>query len=279
MPTLRSFPTKLGCSRRSSEPKLLDMIIDDVRHRHSNRCWWNHHEARWVCAPVQPEPTPDTDRDLVDVRDMIVVHTAMLREFRLAPAAVHRTVDGDRRRAKAVSAHIRWICDMLHHHHEGEDELLWPKLRSRVSASSVSLIDEVEAQHAALDVALTDVGVAREAWAAEPTDSSRDRFAQSLERLFVLLKDHLELEERSLLPLAAAALTFDEWHGIGEAAVASMPKSDLPLTFGMFAYEGDAAVLRDMLQSAPAIPRMLLPKIAPRIYARRCRRIHGTSRP
>jgi hypothetical protein len=29
-----------------------------------------------------------SDRPLVDVRDMIVVHTAMLREFRLAAAAV-----------------------------------------------------------------------------------------------------------------------------------------------------------------------------------------------
>ena len=31
-----------------------------------------------------------TDPDLVDTRDMVVVHTAMLREFRLAPAAVRR---------------------------------------------------------------------------------------------------------------------------------------------------------------------------------------------
>ena len=76
------------------------------------------------------------ERALVDVRDMIVVHTAMLREFRLAPAAVRRTLPGDRSRARAVAGHVRFLCDLLHHHHEGEDELLWPTLRSRTPPSA-----------------------------------------------------------------------------------------------------------------------------------------------
>ena len=48
-------------------------------HTHTNSCWWHPEQARWVCAHTAAAP-------LVDVRDMIVVHTAMLREFRLAPA-------------------------------------------------------------------------------------------------------------------------------------------------------------------------------------------------
>jgi hypothetical protein len=100
-----------------------------------------------------------------------------------------------------------------------------------------------------------------------------------LQTLHDLLAEHLDAEERMLLPLAAAVLTDAEWHAIGEAAVAAMPKSTLPLAFGMFAYEADPEVLRDMLATAPPIPRALLPRIAPRVYARRAIRVHGTARP
>ncbi len=65
---------------------------------------------------------------------------------------------------------------------------------------------------------------------------------------------------------------------VGER-VAALPKSALLLSFGMFTYEGDAEVLRDMLKSAPPPARVLLPLIAPRVYARRARRVHGTARP
>lgn len=43
--------------------------------------------------------------------------------------------------------------------------------------------------------------------------------------------------------------------------------------------EGEPEVLRDMLRSAPLVPRTLLPLIARRLYARRARSVHGTTRP
>jgi len=45
--------------------------------------------------------------------------------------------------------------------------------------------------------------------------------------------------------------------------VAVIAKSKLPLVFGMFMYEGDPTVLRMMLSTAPALPRLLMPRIAP----------------
>ena len=245
-------------------------------HEHTNRCWWSPDQAAWVC---QPDPAPQGDQTLVDVRDMIVVHTAMLREFRLAPAAVRRTTPGDRKQARAVTAHLRFVCDMLHHHHAGEDELLWPKLRARTSAAAGAVIDDVEAQHTDIDAALREVTALLDTWAVQPDVGSADQLGAHLDKLHALLRDHLDLEERALLPLAASVLTDTEWHAIGAAAAASMPKPLLALAFGMFAYEGDPAVIATMLQAAPPVPRMLLPRIAPRLYARRCQTIHGTARP
>lgn len=220
-----------------------------------------------------------THTDLIDVRDMIVVHTALMREVRLAPRAVERVPPGDGKRAALVDNHIGFVCNLLHHHHAGEDELLWPKLRARVDGNAASLIDEVEAQHQELDIVLQRVDTARRDWTAEPDVERRTSLVAHLTTLHVLLSEHLDLEERTMLPLAASVLTEAEWHAIGEAGVAVMPKAVLPLAFGMFAYEGDPAVLRDMLRTAPLVPRLVLPRISPRVYARRALRVHGTARP
>jgi hemerythrin-like domain-containing protein len=250
-------------------------------HTHTSSCWWDAHEAHWVCASGAGTPprTAPAVRTPVDVRDMLVVHTALLREFRLAPAAVMRVEDGDVRRAAVVDRHLDFLCDLLHHHHEGEDALLWPLLRERTPDAAVRLVEAVESQHDAIDAALGAVSAARAAWVCAAGADDRRSLAGELDTLHVLLETHLRLEEREVLPLAAAVVTPAEWHAIGDAAAAAMSKPDLMLAFGMFAYEGDPEVLRSMLASAPAAPRMLVPRIGPRVYARRARRIHGTAHP
>lgn len=258
------------------------------RHRHTTACWFDHRQAAWVCGPpspadavVVPEPTSaqPAGEALVDVRDMLVVHTAMLREFRLLIGAVAAVPDGDRRRAARVDRHLRLVCDLLHHHHEGEDALLWPVLEPRLPEPARAALAAVEAQHLGLDAALERVATARTAWVAEPDVARRDALTEALAALHVLLGEHLDSEERDMLPLAAALLTEAEWAAVGEAGAASVPKSQLPLVLGMFAYEGDPAVLADMLRSAPAPVRRLMPVIGARVYARRATRVYGTARP
>lgn len=215
----------------------------------------------------------------VDVRDMLVVHQALLRELRLAPAAVERTDPGDQRRVRRVADHLGFVGRLLHHHHDGEDRLLWPLLVSRLGPRDCELVAAVEEQHAGLDLELTGVGSLRRAWRDDPTPSTRHQLTLHLGHLHELLAEHLELEERALLPLAATHLTAAEWHAVGEAAIESMPKPELALSFGMFSYEGDPEVLADMLRPAPWPVRRLLPPIARAVHARRARRVHGTSTP
>ncbi|WP_375424219.1 hemerythrin domain-containing protein [uncultured Friedmanniella sp.] len=210
---------------------------------------------------------------------MVVVHTAMLREFRLASAAVARTLTSEKKRVRLVSRHLRFLCDLLHHHHQGEDDLLWPKLRQRTQPAALQVIEEVEAQHEDIDAMLGRVEQFRTAWAEDPGTSNRDRLVEALTDLYAVLRDHLELEERVLLPLAATVLTTEEWHAVGAAGAASIPKPALPLVLGMFAYEGDPVVVGGMLSSAPLPVRVLVPLIGARAHARRARQIHGTARP
>ncbi|GLZ50149.1 hypothetical protein Acsp06_63340 [Actinomycetospora sp. NBRC 106375] len=235
----------------------------------TDHCWWDHTRARWVPA----------ERPVVDVRDMVVVHTALLREFRLAPAAVGRVPAGARRAAVRVDRHLGLLCDLLHHHHAGEDELLWPPLRAQAPARSGVLLAEAEAQHEGLDAALGSVADARRAWVERAELDARDALVEALRELHRLLAEHLDTEERTLLPLAAAHLTEAQWRAVGEAGAAAVPASAMLLVFGMFAYEGDPEVLAGMLADAPAPVRALVPRLAPRVYARRAARVHGTARP
>lgn len=82
-----------------------------------------------------------------------------------------------------------------------------------------------------------------------------------------------------MLPLAAIVVTKAEWNAIGERAAAAMAKPDLLLAMGMFVYEGDPVVVREMLAAAPAVVRFVVPRVEPRLYARRARTVHGTARP
>lgn len=237
-----------------------------------------------IHLPGQADPAPKAnvvavEYPLVDVRDMIVVHTAMLREFRLAPQTVARVPAGAHRAVRRVSAHLELLCDMLHHHHAGEDQLLWPPLRALLTSEGQTRLDEAEAQHSDIDAALRMVNAARQRWTDVDGHGGRNDLIVALELLYGLLVTHLDAEERELLPLAAAYLSADQWAALARAGATSVPISKLLLVFGMFAYEGDPAVLATMLRSAPPPVRVVVPMLAPRVYARYAERIHGTRRP
>lgn len=268
--------------------------LEQTSHQHTRACWWDHRQIRWICEVSRPTGLSGSGErgpaargsgeavdagDGVDVRDMIVVHTALLREFRLAPDAVQRVADGDRVRARRVDLHLALLGTLMHHHHAGEDALLWPVLGPRLSTPDLARLAVAESQHAGIEQALVSVDRARVAWVADPRPPSRDELSEALQRLHRLLTEHLEFEERNLLPLAALHLDEAEWRAIGEAGAAGVPKSALLLVLGMFAYEGDPEVLADMLHAAPAPLRLLVRRLAPRVYARHAVRIHGSRRP
>ena len=111
------------------------------------------------------------------------------------------------------------------------------------------------------------------------TETLRDSASDALDQLHVVLDEHLDAEEQNLLPLAACWLSAAEWRQLGEQAMAELPQHNLPLVFGMFMYQGDPDVISSMLAQAPLVPRLLMPVLGPKIYARYARRVHGTAKP
>ena len=220
----------------------------------------------------------DTDTDAsgtVDTRDMLVVHAALLREIRRAPAAVERAATGSRRRRASAVRHLRLVLDLLEHHHAGEDRLMLPLLRARVPRAQLPAVDTGEEQHARIERLVADIGGALDLW-SEGDPGAVPGLVDGLADLYAALEPHLRGEENDVLPLVAAHLSAAEWHAVGDAGFRATPKSALVLVFGMFMAEGDPEVLRSMLAAAPLPARLLLPRIAPAVYERRCRALYGT---
>ncbi|MCB1238323.1 MAG: hemerythrin domain-containing protein [Tetrasphaera sp.] len=220
-----------------------------------------------------------TTEDAVDVREMIVVHTAMLREFRLLPDAVRAVPQGDVRRARPVVDHVRFMLDMLHHHHESEDTLLWPPLRKRATLAEVALIDEGEGQHEELAQVIATTVAALDGWAGTANTEDRATTAAGIERVHSSLEAHLDFEERRLLPLVSTLLTHEEWAAISEVARSAVPPKQRTLALGMFLYEGDPAVVASMMSGTPMLVRKVVSILGRRAYAAHARALYGTASP
>jgi hemerythrin-like domain-containing protein len=211
----------------------------------------------------------------IDTREMVVVHTAFRREFEEAPPIVRSVAPGEQERLRRVGDHVQFMLDMLHHHHAGEDRLLWPKLLARVPADVAPTVELMERQHEGIHAELERARTALTAWRSTGSRDDGEALAAAIERLTPLLVEHLGAEEQQILPLAAQCLTEAEWDEIGEEGMAGVPKKRLPMAFGMLMKDGDPEVLRAMIGHAPPPVRVVVPRIAPRLYARYVRRLQA----
>lgn len=215
----------------------------------------------------------------VDTRDMLVIHDSIRRQFGQATSLVRGVDAGDTDRAAVVADHLDLLGALLHHHHVGEDRLLWPVLEPRVPADVAETVVRMERQHEGIAETQERVTAALAAWRATAGEAERETLATAWADLLARITDHLAAEEQYILPLAAALMTPAEWQRLGEEGISGLPRRQLPLVFGMVMYRADPEVIKGMLSHAPLVPRLLMPWLAPRTYARYARRLHGTATP
>jgi hypothetical protein len=153
-----------------------------------------------------------------DLTIMIAAHDAFRRDL---VSLVQATQGPDRYspdRQRSVAAGWDLFKRQLHVHHTAEDDLIWPVLRERLghSATALSVLDDMEAEHQRIDPLLVavDAGFAS---AAGPAGGQADagRLAEAVDALAAALAGHLAHEERDGLPLIGVALTAAEWRGVG----------------------------------------------------------------
>lgn len=105
-------------------------------------------------------------------------------------------------------------------HHDAEDDALWPVMRDGLVGQSedVTLLDEMEAEHAALGPILEAIDDALGRGESSPS-ARADLVAQ--------FREHLTHEEEAALPVIDRTLTEEQWIQFGEASVARIG-ADMP---------------------------------------------------
>lgn len=215
---------------------------------------------------------PQTASVYADTRNMYDVHIVLRREFGLLPDLVRSVAPGDEQRAKIVADHIALMTHTLRHHHDAEDEILWPLLLARAPKDVDPVIHLAEDHHKRIDVLLHRTGMPLAAWAIRAPAGARDAVAQALAELDVVLFEHMHLEEQLVLPVVERHIFPAEWEAMEQRSVAGIDPQNIPLIFGMALYESSEQIIPEPLR-ADIVP------IAPGIYADYAERVHGTRTP
>jgi hemerythrin-like domain-containing protein len=202
-----------------------------------------------------------------DTRDMVLVHRVFRRELRLLPLMVRGIADGDTEAAARVCGHARDLTGALHHHHQNEDELLWPRLLQRTPAGTM-LAERMEAQHATIAEILGRVDAVLPAWqrTARPRDGAA--LADDLAGLHARLEEHLDEEEQHVLPIVARTITATEWDELAERGFASMPKRRALVFLGHILESASPAERSRFLRRVPPPVRLLYRLTGRRAFAR-----------
>ena len=143
----------------------------------------------------------------LDVSMMFAMHDALRRELVQVARVASRTDDHP---GQLLRAALGWelFKKFLLVHHQSEDDILWPALRTNVAGQPgrLALTDALEAEHAVIEPLLAAIDAA----AADP-HYGYQRFGDIVDELITKLTAHLAHEETDGLPLIDASLTEQQW--------------------------------------------------------------------
>jgi iron-sulfur cluster repair protein YtfE (RIC family) len=209
-----------------------------------------------------------------DTREMVVVHDMFRREFGELPALVRGVPAGDTARAGVVVDFVDELANGLHHHHTGEDELMWPLLLERDRADS-ALVLRMEEQHGRI-ADLHDRVVAQAAEfrrAADPVTG--EALAATLARLHAALVEHLAEEEAEILPIVERVMSPSEWEALGERGRAGLSKDRLLIQLGYLLHGTSPADRSMFLAKLPFPARVAWWLVGRRQFASHYTVVHG----
>jgi len=149
---------------------------------------------------------------------VFLIHEAFRRDLDRLRAAVS-SPKMDSAKAQRLGTHWEFVKDQLHHHHRVEDESFWPLVRPKFAGRSdeLAVLDEMEAQHRALEPTTEAVDRGFEAFLKEPGDRTGAELAAYLAEFRTQLAAHLEDEEQRCFPSVDAVLSVEEFESFGKA--------------------------------------------------------------
>ena len=221
---------------------------------------------------------PSAVQKLCDTSDMVIVHRMFRRECALLPQLVAAVAGGDLARARTVAGHAREVLDMLHHHHVGEDELLWPRLSARTRFHA-DLLARMDSQHQGLAVLLEHAATWVTAWQDAPTAPTSTALSALLEQLSAGLNEHFDEEEAAVLPIVERVITAAEYQEVGQRGLVSIPLTRRLVVLGYLLEGATPQERSDFLAAIPAPVRLAYRVIGERQHRHETTRLRGPLQP
>ena len=164
-----------------------------------------------------------------DVRVYQAVHEA----FRLATT---RLVDATQKLEPTTLPEIigprwRFYEAVLHHHHETEDDTIFPALLA-VRPDLDDLVRRLEDDHQQLILTMDEVDAAVIALEQEPETARQRVLGEALVAVRDAFFPHLDIEDETILPAIVAAIPPKEWERIDKDALKSIPRKHLATSVG-----------------------------------------------
>ncbi|NUP01352.1 MAG: hemerythrin domain-containing protein [Nonomuraea sp.] len=184
-----------------------------------------------------------------------IMHRAMRGDTRRLAVLMNAIATGEQQageaRLAAIATFTTKLCAGIHHHHQAEDDVLWPVI-VRSAGAEVDLSDLTD-DHAALDPLLEEITTAAARLASD--GQAAKRLAKSLGTLADLLDEHIEEEERLIFPIVAAYVSEQDWKKVEtEVQKGGDTRFDLP-RIAQYAQPEELAELRGL--AGPVLSALL----------------------
>lgn len=212
-----------------------------------------------------------------DPFQMAMIHRTFRREFSNLSGLIRALPAGDTHRSRFVGNYLGNMISVLHHHHDAEDELLWPKLHDRAQCHGDTL-QRAQAEHAVIAAAIDKVQSVRPLWARCAEPHLAEQLSAAIEELSAHADEHFDHEERSVVPLISQYITYEEWQDFIDRGAAYVNSKNLwfSLAYSGFLL-GDAAPdeQRRFLASLPVALRTVVKLLGGRAYAGYRMKLYG----
>ena len=150
-----------------------------------------------------------------------VIHAAVRRDLSRTERALRAFPDGDSSRAGELDQAWRNLVAELTHHHEQEDQLIWPALRDL--GVDPALLETMESEHQDMAAALARAGAAMTALRGSASARDAGQAADAVQEAGVVTERHLTHEENELEPALVPHLESPEWKAVEKQLRAGSP--------------------------------------------------------
>jgi hemerythrin-like domain-containing protein len=208
-----------------------------------------------------------------DTSEMVFVHNCFRQQFGALPDLVRAVPDSDTARASVIVGFLAELTTSLHHHHEAEDELMWPLLLEGAPMDS-ELILRMEEQHERIGELYQRAAENAAAFVATADAPGREELADILTELIGALAEHLHDEEVHILPLVERVMTVEQWNALGERGRSGIPKDRQLVFLGFLLMANTPERGREFLAHLPTPARVAWKLLGRRTFAREYRRIY-----